>query len=188
MQDQEIVELFWRRDPSAIEQVRARYGAYIFSIARGILGDARDAEEAVSDALWNAWNAMPPHRPENLAAFLGKLTRCAALKKRRDARAEKRGGGELPLALEELGECVPGGGDPAAALEGRELSALISDFLASLRPAERRAFVLRYWYLEPVSGIGAQLGAGESKVKSMLFRLRKRLARRLREYDKEGIS
>lgn len=188
MDDRRIVELFWNRDPAAVEAAQAQYGRYLSAIARGILGSEQDAEEAVSDAIWNAWNAMPPHRPENLAAFLGKLTRCAALKKRRDARAEKRGGGEISLALEELDECIPGGGDPAAALEGRELAALINDFLASLRPAERRAFVLRYWYLEPISGIGAQLGAGESKVKSMLFRLRKRLARRLREYDKEGIS
>ena len=187
MHDQQIVELFWRRDPAAIEQIRERYGNYCFAIAHRILGSDEDAEEAVSDAMFAAWNAMPPHRPETLSAFVGKLTRCAALKKWRDARVGKRGGGEVPLALEELGECVSCGPDPAKALEGRELAELIDVFLQSLRPAERRAFVLRYWYLEPIREIGAQLGASESKVKSMLFRLRKRLASRLQDYEEGSL-
>ena len=183
MEDNEIVVLFLRRDERALERTQEKYGAYCLSIARRIAPD--EAEEAVDDALLGAWNAIPPHRPAELSAFLGKLTRRAALKKRRAANAEKRGGDSVTLALEELDECVPGGVDPARALEGRALAELLNGFLQSLRPTERRAFVLRYWYLEPVADVAKQLGFSESKVKSLLFRLRKRLAARLREYDKE---
>lgn len=183
MEDREIVALFLRRDQSAVERALEKYGAYCLSIARRIAPE--EAEEALDDALLGAWNAIPPHQPAELSTFLGKLTRRAALKKRRAAKAEKRGGDSVELALEELDECVPGGVDPARALEGRELTELLDGFLRSLKPAERRAFVLRYWYLEPVSGVAGQLGWSESRVKSLLFRLRKRLAARLREYDKE---
>lgn len=182
MEDREIVALFLLRDERALERAQEKYGAYCLSIARRIAPD--EAEEALDDALLGAWNAIPPHKPAELSAFLGKLTRRAALKKRRAASAEKRGGDSVTLALEELGECT-GGPDPARELEGRELAALINGFLQSLKPAERRAFVLRYWYLEPVADVARQLGWGESRVKSLLFRLRKRLAARLRAYDKE---
>ena len=182
MEDREIVALFLQRDQRAVEHAQEKYGAYCLAIARRIAPDA--AEEAVNDALLGAWNAIPPHKPAELSAFLGKLTRRAALKKRRAASAEKRGGGSVALALEELGECT-GGTDPARALEGKELAKLLDAFLRSLKPTERRAFVLRYWYLEPVAEVAKQLGCSESKVKSLLFRLRKRLAARLREYDKE---
>ncbi len=183
MEDREIVALFLRRDERAVERAQEKYGAYCLSIARRIAPD--EAEEALDDALLGAWNAIPPHQPAELSAFLGKLTRRAALKKRRSAHAEKRGGDSVTLALEELGECT-GGTDPARELESRELTDLLNGFLQSLRPAERRAFVLRYWYLEPISDVAARLGWSESRVKSLLFRLRKRLAARLREYDKEG--
>lgn len=182
MEDREIVALFLQRDEGAVAQAQEKYGAYCLSIARRIAPD--EAEEAVNDALLGAWNAIPPHRPAELSTFLGKLVRRAAIKKRRAASAGKRGGDSVALALEELGECA-GGGDPARELEGRELSALLDAFLRSLKPSERRAFVLRYWYLEPLSDVAKQLGCSESKVRSLLFRLRKRLAARLREYDKE---
>ena len=182
MEDREIVALFLRRDESAVAQSQEKYGAYCLSIARRIAPD--EAEEALNDALLGAWNAIPPHQPAELSTFLGKLTRRAALKKRRAASAEKRGGDAVTLALEELGECT-GGTDPARELEGRELAKLLNDFLRTLKPTERRAFVLRYWYLEPVSEVAKQLGWSESKAKSLLFRLRKRLAARLRDYNKE---
>ena len=183
MEDREIVALFLQRDERALARAQEKYGAYCLSIAGRIAPD--EAEEALDDALLGAWNAIPPHRPAELSTFLGKLTRRAALKKRRAASAGKRGGDSVTLALEELDECVSGGVDPARVLEGRELAKLLDAFLQSLRPAERRAFVLRYWYLESVSDVARQLGFSESRVKSLLFRLRKRLAARLREYDKE---
>ena len=183
MEDKQIVELYWQRDQSAVERTQEKYGAYCLAIARRIVPEA--AEEALNDALLGAWNAMPPHRPAELSTFLGKLTRRAALKIRRSANAEKRGGDSVAIALEELDECLPGGVDPAGALEGKELAALLNAFLRTLKPAERRAFVLRYWYLEPISDVARQLGWGENRVKSLLYRLRKRLAARLDAYEKE---
>ena len=93
MEDREIVSLFWQRDEAAIAEAERKYGTYCLAIAGNILQDAEDARECVNDALLGAWNAMPPHRPERLSAFLGKITRRQALKRRRDRTAQKRGGG-----------------------------------------------------------------------------------------------
>ena len=49
---------------------------------------------------------------------------------------------------------------------------------------EQQAFVCRYWYMASIEEIGRATGFGKSKVKSLLFRSRKRLAARLRE---EGL-
>ena len=80
MEDREIVSLFWQRDERALDAAAAKYGGYCRTIARNILPDARDAEECLGDTWLHAWNSIPPHRPESLAGFLAKLTRCAALK------------------------------------------------------------------------------------------------------------
>lgn len=60
MDDERIIELFWSRDEGAVPAAQEKYGAYCRAVALGILGDARDAEECVNDALYLLWNAIPP--------------------------------------------------------------------------------------------------------------------------------
>ena len=149
-----------------------------------VLHDEEDAAECVNDAWLHAWNSIPPHRPEHLAAFLGRLTRCICLNRWRDARSQKRGGGQADLAYEELSECIPGGGRAEEALEARELAQAIDRFLAALPETERRLFVCRYWYFDSVAELVARFGFGQSKVKTTLWRLRRKLQEALK---KEGM-
>ena len=183
MEDKQIVSLYWARDPQAIDRSQEKYGPYCLSIARNILRQEQDAEESVNDTWLGAWNAMPPHRPERLSGFLGKLTRRISLKRWEAARAKKRFGDETALALEELGDCVPLGGDAQQALEGRELTRLLNRFLSGLPAAQRQVFLARYWYGAAVKDIARQFGYSESKVKSMLYRTREKLRLTL---EKEG--
>ncbi len=184
VKDEDIVALYWARDESAVKETAEKYGGYCYQIALQILCDREDAVECVNDAYLNAWNSMPPHRPAILSTFLGKITRFAALKKRRGMQAAKRCGGEPALVYEELEECIPADGDIASALEGKELAAVIDRFLILLPTTERRVFVCRYWYFDSISSICEQFGFSESKVKSMLFRTRKKL---LSSLKKEGV-
>ncbi|MBQ9250377.1 MAG: sigma-70 family RNA polymerase sigma factor [Oscillospiraceae bacterium] len=185
MEDREIVTLFWQRDERALQAAADKYGGLCRSIARNILADTQDAEECLNDIWLNAWNSIPPHKPEALSGYLAKLTRFAALKRWRDARAQKRGGGELPLVYEELADCIPGSREPDEALAEKELAELIRRFLAQLPAAQRRVFLCRYWYFDSIAAIAAQFGFSESKVKSMLHRSRKRLRDLL---NKEGFT
>ncbi len=184
MEDERIVELLFARDQSALAEVERKYGGWCRAVAGNILTDPEDAKECVNDALMNLWRSVPPERPKSLKAFLGSLTRCAGLKRYRDSRAEKRGGGETALALEELSECVPSGSTPEREAEARELGRAVNDFVMSLKTDERNVFISRYWYLQPVGAISRRFGFSESKVKSMLHRTRKKLKERL---IREGI-
>ena len=183
MEDREIVGLFLARSEDALAESRAKYGSLCRSVALGVLGNAEDAEEAVSDALLRAWNSIPPNEPEALDAYFAKLARRAAVDRLRHDRAGRRWGGEAALALEELQEVVPGGGSPEENVEAAELAEAIARFLREQPETARKAFLRRYWYVESLSDIAAFLGCSESRVKSLLFRTRKSLRRYLK---KEG--
>ena len=172
MEDSRIVELYWQRSEDAISETAAKYGKYLHSISYNILSNAQDAEECVNDAYSGAWNAMPPHHPSVLSTFLGKITRRISIDRWRRYSAEKRGGSETALALDELEDCVSGSGSVEEESERRELTGKINEFLLSLPAVERQVFLCRYWYLDPVSAIAKQFGFTESKVTSMLHRTR----------------
>lgn len=184
MNDEEILDLFWNRSENAISETHAKYGRYCHSIAFQILANNEDAEESVSDAYLTAWNAIPPRRPAVLAAFLGRLTRQAAIDRWRTRSRGKRGGGEIPLALEELAEVVGDAQSPETAVLEKELASGVNRFLDSLPPTERSVFLCRYWYLDSVADIAERTGFSPAKVASMLFRLRGKLKKQLM---KEGL-
>lgn len=184
MDDSNIVELYWARSENAITETSSKYGNYCYSIAYNILANKEDADESVNDTYMNAWNSMPPHRPSILSTFLGKITRRISIDKWRRQKANKRGGGELQLALDELSDTIPSGFDIEQAFEAAELARIINAFIVALPNIERRVFVCRYWYLDPISSICNQFGFSQSKVKSMLQRTRGKLLVYLK---KEGV-
>jgi len=183
MDDGTIVELYWNRSEQAVEETRKKYGAYCFSIALNILNSREDAEESVNDTYHVAWNCIPPHRPSVLATFLGKITRRISIDRWRKSQAVRRGGGEIAIALEELEECIAGNGTVEEELERQELIALMNSFLKTLPDTERRVFLRRYWYMDSVPDISNRFGFSESKVTSMLHRIRGKLRVQL---EKEG--
>lgn len=179
MEDARIVDLYWARSENAITETSEKYGKYCYSIAYNILANVEDADESVNDTYFDAWNNMPPHRPAILSTFLGKITRRISIDRWRGRTAEKRGGGEIVLALDELSDCVPSNHNIEHEIEAAELAKVIDDFVLSLPPMDRRVFICRYWYLDPISAISQQFGFSESKVKMMLHRQRQKLLSRL---------
>ena len=184
MEDERIVDLYWARDERALAESQVKYGGWCLAVAGHILTDGADAEECVNDTWLGAWNAMPEDRPARLGAYLAAITRRVSLNRWKAARTQKRGGGETPLVIEELSECVPGGESAEAALEAKELGRAVAAFVRALPDTERRVFLCRYWYLDSIMDIAGAFGFSQSKVKSMLARTRKKLLAYLR---KEGL-
>ena len=65
----------------------------------------------------------------------------------------------------------------------RGLRELIVRFLGELSEEKRKLFLRRYWYGESVKELADAFGYRESKVKSILFRLRKQLWNELEKKD-----
>lgn len=179
-----MIDLYFARSEEAISQTAAYYGAYCKTIAGSILNCDEDIEECVNDTYLQAWNSIPPARPYSLKAYLAKITRNLAIHRREKERAEKRGGGEIPLVLSELAECIP---DPASIEDGFSQNALadaLNRFLDGISKEKRIVFLRRYWYNASVKEIARDLGMTEAKVKTILHRTRGELRLAL---EKEGI-
>ncbi len=185
MEDSKIIDLYWARKEQALTETDAKYGSYCRTIAHNILRNFEDTEECVSDTWLHAWNAMPPQRPGVLSAFLGRITRNLSFDRCKYKQAEKRGGGALPLALEELGECIPDKSGVEREIERKELAAAIDAFLRTLPEKECNLFLRRYWYVDSIAAIAERYGMKENTVKSLLFRTREKLRKHL---GKEGIA
>ena len=183
MDDSKIIELYWARDEKAIDETRTKYGRYCYAIASNILHNHEDCDECVNDTYLGAWNSMPPRRPQMLSTFLGKITRNLSLKKLRNRLADKRGGGEAELALEELEECIPSQHSIEEAILEEELTKILDTFLRKLPETERRIFLCRYWYFDSITSISTRYGFGKSKVKMMLLRTREKLRTYLEQED-----
>ena len=184
MEDCEIIALFWSREERAIEETDRKYGRYCWTIAHNILRSREDSEECVNDTWLRAWNAMPPQRPAILPSFLGRITRNLSLDRYKAGHTGKRGGGQLPLALEELGECIPSAGSVEEALELEELTRLLDRFLRDLPEKECCIFLRRYWYVDSTRDIAHRYEMAEGSVKSTLYRTRQKLRACL---EKEGV-
>lgn len=185
MDDDKIIALYFDRSEQAIQESDKKYGSYCNVVAYNILCSPEDAEECISDTWLRAWNVIPPTRPTNLKAFFGRITRNTALDRYRKRRAEKRGHGEIPAALEELGDCVSQEDHTISDLEAKRLIQCINTFLRSLSEIKCNMFVLRYWYLEPISKIAHRMGCSEKKVKNTLYRTRDNLKTYL---EREGFE
>lgn len=184
MKDAEIVELYWNRDEAAIAATSERYGNYCYSIAYHILQSPEDAQECVNDTYWKAWLSIPPQRPNRLATYLGRITRNLSLDRLKQLNAQKRGKGQVELALQELESCIPSADDMDQIADEIVLSDAINQFLRAQPRTERNIFVGRYWHLYSISDLAQAYGMRESKVASMLFRMRQKLKHYL---EKEGI-
>ena len=186
MEDTSILDMYFARSEAAISETRKKYGARLFGISRNILHSLEDAEECVSDTLLKVWSIIPPQRPEMLGAFLAKIARNLSLNMLEAKGAAKRGGGTVSLLLSELEECIPSQAPrPEDALDTNFTVEAINGFLLKLDKPLRVVFVLRYFHGESIGAISYRLKMSESKIKSVLFRTRKKLRTHL---EKEGVE
>ena len=172
MDDKQIIDLYWTRSERAIAETDKKYGKLCHRIAFNMLANPQDSEECVSDTYLKTWSIIPPKRPVKLSAFLGKITRNLALNRYEKYTAEKRGGGEVSVALDELAECIPDPNSVERMVDNRILMDKLNLFLEGLPSETRKIFMRRYWEVCSIQQIAKIYGISESKVKVSLFRTR----------------
>lgn len=184
MEDSDIVELYWMRSEQAISETEVKYGSYCNKIAFNICGSKQDSEECVSDTWFSAWNQMPTKRPKFLSPFLGAICRNIAINRTKRNMAEKRGNGQVELALSELEECIADDCSVEREIELNELKSGINSFVKILKESDREIFIARYWHMSPIAEIAEKSGFTESNIKVRLHRIRLKLKKYLKE---EGL-
>ena len=184
MDDSKLLDLFWMRDENAISEVNVKYGSYCRKIAMNILSLHEDAEECVSDTWLKAWESIPPERPRNLKAWLGRVVRNTALNMWQKNHAQKRFGG-MELMLDELAEMIPSAESTENTIDSHDLGRLISRWLRNQSADDRNLFVRRYWYGDSVKELSAISGISPGNLAQKMYRLRKDLKN---ELEKDGIT
>ena len=184
MEDKQIVDLYWERSETAIAETEKKYGRYCHHIAYQILCSDEDAKEVVNDTYLKTWNTIPTQRPDPLKSYVGMISRQLALNAYEVQHTQKRGG-QVPLVLDELSECIPDNDSGADIGESVALSDALNRFIWALPQRTRNIFVRRYFYMSPVVEIAKDFQMKESNVTMHLFRARKKLEQFLK---KEGFD
>lgn len=172
VEDKQIIELYFARDELAVSATQEKYGGLLSGIALKILGESQAAEECINDVYLSLWRTIPPESPDNLRAYSCKIVRNTAFNQLRYSLAEKRSV-HAEISLDELEETLSDGISPQA-FENVDFKIVVNEFLEGLNPEARKVFLKRYFFLDTVPQIAADMGISESKVKSLLFRTRAR--------------
>lgn len=173
MTDEQIIHLYFDRDQSAITETDRKYGTYCYSIASNLLG-REDSEECVNDTYHTAWTRIPPEIPQSLKAYLGRIVRNISISRFRRSHAQKRNSG-VNILFSELEDCLPSAVTVESEVDSRELSRLISSWLATLSGDDRTLFVLRYWHGTAVQNLAEKCGCTPNAISLRIRRLRKSL-------------
>lgn len=110
MTDEEIVEMYLSRNPTALNVTAEKYGGFLYAISMNVIHSRADAEECVTDAYLACWNTIPPEKPRSLKAYAGALCRNISFDRYKRAHAQKRGGGKVETLLSEVEEFLPAEG------------------------------------------------------------------------------
>ena len=185
MEDEKIIELYFKREEKAIEETDFKYRKYLFSIAYNVVHDRLDCEECLNDTYIGAWNAMPPSRPNVLKAFLATIVRRIAIKCYHSNKRQSLIPSEMTVSLSELEGFVSGDEDVGTDFDAERLGRVISDFVRSLSKRRQFIFMSRYYVADPIDTIASDLSLSRSMINKELAAIRIALKEKL---ESEGYS
>lgn len=184
LSDDELVARIRDGGPESFELLMRRYNRRLFRIARGILKDDDEAEDAVQEAYVRAWSSLGQLRDQgNLAPWLYRIASNEALMRRRRLqrdRARLAGvAGEAVAGADPMAGLRSPEAGPAAKLHAAQLRHLLERAVDSLPDGCRDAFILREVEQMSVAETASCLGIEEGAVKTRVHRARRLLQRNL---------
>jgi RNA polymerase sigma-70 factor (ECF subfamily) len=173
--DDELVAHCLQGRREAFSELVLRHQKMVYSVARGMLGDAHLAEDLAQDAFVHAYRALATYRAEGkFSAWLRMIVTRLCLNHRRDTRRE--------VAWDDLS------GHPAELTEGPEgrvaeweRRGAVERAIDTLPDDYRDVVVLRFMDDLSYDEIARHLGVPVSTVETRLYRAKKQLRQLLRE-------
>lgn len=175
MEDERLIQLFWNRSETAIQETSNKYGSYLHRISMNIVQSAEDASECVNDTYFKVWNSIPPQWPQRFKSWIGRIVRNISLDCYKREHAAKRGGHGTDILLSELEQCIPCQNWKKEQSSDEMIVEIINQFLQEQKKENRMIFIRRYWYGDSIKEIAGKLNMKESKVKTSLYRSRNKL-------------
>lgn len=174
--DAELVRRVVGGDTAAFELLMRRHNRRLYRIARALLRDAAEAEDALQEAYLSAFRALPAFRAEAaVATWLGRIVVNECMDRlRRNARRDNVVT-LVPAHGDEEVRQEPAGIEPDTperAVARAEMRALLERSIDALPQEFRAVFVLRAVQELSVEETAASLGIPEATVRTRHFRAR----------------
>jgi RNA polymerase sigma-70 factor (ECF subfamily) len=176
--DAELVRRCRERDPAAVRVLTQRYNQRLYRIARSILGDAAEAEDAVQDTYLKAFSGLEQFRGEsNVGTWLTRIAINEALgrARRRKPTVAWEETTEPALHPHTLYQSPSAGPNPEIAMAQQELQSLVERSIDALSEPFRVVFVARFVEGLSVDETAELLGLRPETVKTRAHRARRRL-------------
>lgn len=169
MTDDEIIKLLENRSEKGLSELSKKFTKLIMKITRGILSSQTDAEECANDTLLAVWNAIPPDKPDNLAAYVCKIARRKTINRLRYNTAPIRN----TDLLTELDECLPSNARSVEeSAELTELTQALNNWLDTLSEQHKRLFMERYFNAQTIKDAAKACSMSLTAATSALSRMR----------------
>lgn len=182
--DEQIIEMYWRREERAIQITDEKYGQFLYRIAYNILHDHSDSEECQNDTYLCVWNVIPPTRPVVFPAFISQIMRRIAIDRYKEKTSKKRIPSEMTISFEELDNTLHNADTVSSEYEAKEVGRCISDYLRKLSDRQQFIFIGRFYMAEPVQDIADDLGVTASAVYKEIDKIKQGLKIHL---EKNGV-
>lgn len=178
LDDGALVRAMAAGDERALGALYDRWQPVLHSLVLHIVGDARDAEEVLEDAFWQAWRQAGGYDASRgtVRAWLTTLARSRALDRIRVRVAARN---EAPLD-EAARQPAAGGATPAEAAETEQMRRIIRAAVDTLPPEQRETMEMAYFrglsQSEIAEATGQPLGTVKTRARLALQKLRTSLA------------
>lgn len=182
--DEEIIELYWRKEETAIGKTDKKYGELLFRIAYNVLNDKCDSEECQNDTYMDIWNAIPPARPLVFPAFIIQIARRIAIDRYRQKNSKKNIPSEFKVSMDDLSYCLKSNEEIDSNLNAVELGKLISGYVKSLSDKQQYIFVSRFYMSNSIDVIAKEMNVTSSNVYKAIEKIKKGLKQYL---TKKGV-
>lgn len=190
--DQRVVDRVLNGEPELFELIMRRYNRRLFRIARSILLNDADAEDAVQDGYVRAYLKLGQFRgPDGFAGWLSRIITNEALMRRRREAPHSEVTTTLERPLSQEASMIHSGSpaaDPEGALHETQLQRLLETAIDALPEHFRVAFVLREVEQLTVAETAACLGVESTTVKTRVHRARQLLQKNITEDLSGAIS
>jgi RNA polymerase sigma-70 factor (ECF subfamily) len=172
--DAALVARALARDRDAFRTIIKEHNQRLYRLARGVLRDAAEAEDAVQEAYLRAFSALAGFRGDaSLSTWLSRITINVALGRvRRRRRAANAGLVQSEAGQAEIIQFPLNQSDPERTMAQRQILQLVEQATDSLPEAFRTVFVARVIEGMSIEETASALGVRPQTVKTRLHRAR----------------